>query len=517
MSMKHLPSDPSQYKPLMDGLKALDEADRMAKLRTLCRTDLYFLLRFALGRKDIEKQWLFDRCREVQQSPDGHIDLWAREHYKSTIITFALTIQDILRSHGDDPIGDKELTIGIFSHTRPNAKGFLRQIKREFESNKFLKDLFPDILFDNPQKEAMKWSEDDGIIVRRKTNPKEATIEAWGVVDGQPIGKHFDRLIYDDIVTAESVTTPDMIAKTTDMLVLSYALGAEGGSKRFIGTRYHFADTYREVIKRGTAHPRVYPATIDGDVGGTPVLLTPERLTEKRRDMGPYIYSCQMLQNPVGDETQGFKREWIRHYKTVNLDNLNKYLIFDPASAKKKTSDYTAGFAVGLGPDKNIYVLDMVRDRLNLKERTQLLFDWHRKYNPVRGHGVRYEKYGKDSDIEHIESEMEERSYRFAITEVGGKTAKNDRIKRLMPYFEQGRIFLPETMWKTNYQKVPQDLVQSFIEEEYVAFPVPIHDDMLDCLARLLEPDLILEWPETGLASFHGPGYHSRQYAGVYG
>ncbi len=34
--------------------------------------------------------------------------LGACEHYKSTITTFAKTIQDILRSHGDDPLGPRE-------------------------------------------------------------------------------------------------------------------------------------------------------------------------------------------------------------------------------------------------------------------------------------------------------------------------------------------------------------------------------------------------------------------------
>lgn len=474
--------------------------------RYKARTDLYYLLTEILNRNDIKRPWLKERCEEIQKEPDGYLDLWAREHYKSTIITFGKTIQDILRSHGDDPLEEQEVTVGLFSHTRPNAKGFLRQIKREFESNQKLKDLFPDILHQNPSKDALKWSEDDGIIVKRKTNPKEATVEAWGVVDGQPTGKHFSLLVYDDIVTKESVTTPEMIEKTTDALVLSYALGAQGGRRRFIGTRYHFADSYREVIKRGSAIPRIHQITEDGTVDGVPVLLTPEEVAQKRRDMGPYIFSCQMLQNPVGDETQGFKREWIKNYKSINEAKLNKYILMDPASSKKKTSDYTSGWVVGLGSDKNIYILDAVRDRLNLTERTKKLFEWHRKYKPMRDGGVRYEQYGMQADIEHIKEKQSDEGYRFDITEVGGKTPKNDRIKRLMPYFEQGRIFLPESLIRTDYQKIPRDLITDFIEEEYVSFPVPVHDDMLDSLARLFEPNLVLIYPKDERPKVHIPG-----------
>ena len=128
-------------------------------------------------------------------APDGYLDLWSRFHYKSSILTFGLILQEILRN--------PEITICIFSHTRPAAKAFLRQIKTELEVNQRLKELFSDILFTDPAKEA-RWSEDNGLVVKRRGNPKEATLEAWGLVDGQPTGKHFDVLHYDDVVTRES-------------------------------------------------------------------------------------------------------------------------------------------------------------------------------------------------------------------------------------------------------------------------------------------------------------------------
>lgn len=487
---------------LLEERERRDREKARVEDRHRARTDLFFLLTEVLGRKDIDRPWLQARCEEVQANRNGRLDLWAREHYKSTIITFGLTIMEVIGSHGDDPLpeyGGRELCFGIFSHTRPIAKGFLRQIKMEFERNVRLRELFPDIFWEDTR-QAPKWSEDDGIIVKRKSNPKEATVEAWGVVDGQPTGKHFPRLIYDDLVTRESVTTPEMIAKTTSALELSYNLGADGGTKRFIGTRYHFNDTYKTVMDRGTAVARVYPATDDGTVDGEPVLLDPEVLAEKRRDMGPYTFACQMLQNPKADETQGFRDEWLRYYDGDASNGTNRYVLVDPSSGKRGSgkkggNDYTAAWVIGLGKDQNYYVLEMVRDRLNLTQRARLVMDLHRKWQPKE---VRYERYGMMADIEHIRTVQGQENYRFDIKEVGGQISKAERIKRLIPLFEQGRVYLPRTLHRTNYEGKVEDLVNVFIHEEYKAFPVALHDDMLDALARIAEPDMPLAWPKTG-------------------
>ena len=99
------------YRTLIAGLQTSSDEEKKQVIRHLSRTDLYFLLWYTLGRLDAEDEWILARCRDVQARPNGMLDLWAREHYKSTIITFAKTIQDILRSHGTDPLTSREITV----------------------------------------------------------------------------------------------------------------------------------------------------------------------------------------------------------------------------------------------------------------------------------------------------------------------------------------------------------------------------------------------------------------------
>jgi predicted phage terminase large subunit-like protein len=470
--------------------QAEDAENVVPVMAELGRKDLFFLLVYLCGRKDVDRDWLFDRCQEVQNAPDGYLDLWSREHYKSTIITYAKTIQDILN--------DPDITVGIFSHTRPIATAFLRQIKREFEGNELLKQLYPDILYQNPQKESPKWTETDGFIVKRKTNPKEATVEASGLVDGQPTSRHYSLMIYDDVVTRESVYTPEQIKRTTDAWELSQNLGAEGGRVRYIGTRYHFNDTYKVILERGSAIKRQRLATHNGELDGDLAIWDRKTLLDKRRDMGPFTFGCQIMQNPLSDQVQGFKESWLMYWRADNFNGMNVYILVDPASEKKKSSDYTAMIVVGLSRDGNIYIIDIVRDRFNLTERTRKLISLHRKYNS-RHHRVLkvgYEKYGMQADIEHLRTVMDEENYRFEVVELGGSMPKQDRIRRLVPDFENRHIYLPDRCMYVDQEKRPHDLTKEFIDEEYLAFPVGIHDDMLDDLARIKEEALEARYPE---------------------
>lgn len=481
--------------------------DRVAHLRNLCRTDLYFLLRYACGLAFIEHPFFFARCREVEQNPDGHLDLWARGHGKSLIITFGKTIQDILITHGEGAVGE-ELAAAIFSFNRPGAKKHFRLIKEELTTNERLKEWFPDILWADPEKEAPVWSLDDGIVVRRKSNRREQTVEAWGLIDAMPTGSHFNLRVYDDVITERYARSPDMVLKSIESWELSLNLGSlHTNRERYIGTRYAFADAYKAIMDRDAAKPRLYPATVDGTVDGDPVLLPADELVKKRRQMGSYTFAAQMLLNPVADEKQGFRRDWLRYVDEMPTGaGLNIYIIVDPANEKKKKSDYTAIVVLGLGPDENVYVLDIVRDRLNLHERTAELMRLHRKWRTranAKPFRVAYERYGKDSDIQHIQYVQGQENYRFDIEEVGGQMAKNDRIRRLIPIMQEGRFYLPQTLLRADADGKTVDLIESFIHNELEPFPVGEHDDILDAISRLW--DLEIVWPQVHDAEKYRP------------
>lgn len=473
------------YQKALERAREQGEEAFYGTIAELDRRDLFFLLTYTLRRQDANTDFVFERCREVQNHFHKYLDLWAREHYKSTIKTFALPIQRLIL--------DPEGTQGIFSHTRPIAKQFLRAIKIEAETNYVLRRAHQDVFWMDPKNESPKWSENEGLIFKRRGNPKEATFEAWGLVDGQPTSKHFTYLWYDDVVSREAVTSTEMIEKTTRAWGQSLNLGkTKGGYRSYTGTRWHFADTYKVILERQGATLRLYTPTVDGTLEGETVLWTRAQLAEKLREYGPYDAAAQLFQNPLLEGAMGFKREWLRYWAGRRWQRMNRYLLCDPAGEKKKDNDFTVFMVVGVGADRNYYVIKMIRDRMSLTERGSTLFRLHQEYQPI---AVGYEKYGKDSDIEHYEDMMERREYRFTITPLGGTLAKPDRIRRLVPLFESGRLFLPESMPYTNYLNDTRDLVVDFVNEEYLEFPFSEHDDMLDCLARIRDEKLEVTYP----------------------
>ena len=490
--------------------------------------DRYFFSQVILKLGDVLARswhpWLYERCREVEKNPDGYIDLWAREHFKSTYITFAGALQEVAK--------DPELTIGIFSHNAKHSRSnFVVRIKTELETNALLSDFYPHVFFKDPKRESSIWSRNEGLVCKRKSNPAEPTFSGHGLVDGQPIGAHFGLLIYDDVVTDKSVGTPEMIIKTTDMWDLSQFLGkeAEDGSKPrvwYIGTRYNHADTYKTILERKVAIPRIYPATDTGAPDGEPVYLSREQWEVKKQRSSAYMVACQMLQNPLAGSEMEFKPEYIRRYE-LRPQILNVGILVDPASSKKKGSSDTAFAVIGMDGQWNKYLLDGAIHKMNLHEKWIMLKTLRTKWlnKPgIQTVTIGYEKYAHQSDIEHYSQMMIIENNSFPIDTVSwpldsAEGSKRDRIRRLLPDHQNWKFFYPYEGDETSLQKraklmgkghlIAKPIIRKnqdgrlynftnyIINSEMMFFPALVKMDGLDAMSRFydlqIKPPMLYE------------------------
>ena len=288
--------------------------------RKIIKSDLWFVVYFILkpwgdetGRLRTNSPFVVNACREVEGGPkDLTLDVWAREHYKSSIITKAETIQFA--------VCNPESSTGIFSHTRPAAKKFMDSIRAVFQSSGLLRDCFRDVIWDDCERDAPLWSE-EGLILKRTSTRSEPTVSAWGLVEGMPTGAHFERLVFDDVVTDDIKNSVDQMEKVKEKFDAAQHLGKEGGHQRVVGTFYHHNGPLVYIKGKKTldgSRPqyllRLKPGTHDGTATGKPVMVSQERLDFLKGTIG---FDCQILCNPTP-----------KHAQRLNPDFLNK---IDPA------------------------------------------------------------------------------------------------------------------------------------------------------------------------------------------
>lgn len=471
---------------------AVWEQNDTAVIRELILNDRFFLLTQVLDVDVAWHPWVLQRCREVEANPHECLDLWSRGHFKSTIITFAGVIQYVLQN--------PNRCVCILSYKSGAAQAFLQQIMTAFETKEVLLRCFPDILY--PERKTHQgdhWSSSDGIVLKRTTSKKESTIDVSGLISGMKTGGHYDLLVYDDTVTYESVSTPDMIERTTAAWSMSLNLGTVGQTHHwYIGTRYSVTDTYAYMLRTGTITERRH---ICHDEDGNPVLLPLAEYLKKKKEMTSKDWASQMLQVPVGDGELMFERSWFKQWRDGQLpERMNYYMFVDTALKKKKGSDYTVMMVIGYGSDGRKYVVDFVRDKMKLSEKTAKILELAEKWRPST---IFWEENASVEGGEHIQEVLERRGWaglEFYAFRQPTSISKEDRIGKLEPKFRAGEILFMQDRWYKMYDGMERDLVQDFLNDEYLVMTMagaPSHDDMLDCLANTENDELKkkIVWP----------------------
>ena len=533
------PKDPftqDDVNEYLEGIKCLlADATKNGTLdtveRELCKSDLYYLGLFIFSIQKMYSEevngetyfhpWIFNRCREVEANPNFNIDIWAREHFKSTIITFLLSVQNILNN--------PQVTIGIISYNQGMAATFVRQIRQGLE-NPRLKELFPDVIpnglkkgvYDytdesgNRVERKYRWSDEGFDVIRKDNSNKEYTCSGYGLVTGQPTGHHFDILVYDDTVTPDSVRTQQQIDTTLTQWQNSLNCGSgEGAIYRIVGTRYHKFDPYfhmmnpmyktKGIMGGSRFNMRIKPARLSD---GTTVLYSKDYIDNKEATMVGFVFAAQMMCNPQEAGSFRFLDEWVvrEPYEEIyqNRALYNWYIIVDPANTQNSKSDYTAMVVVGTRADRKYVLADAVYDKLNLSQRCEKLFEKVQKWTVgSKLPTVWYEQSGLSTDMFIINELRKEKQFYFPIKAAttrpklvlddrmspSGMKMKEARIMALEPLFRGLRIVIADKCPYVTVEGMAIDIFAKFLEEEYSNWPFSDHDDFLDALSRIADAE----------------------------
>lgn len=461
------------------------EQEGVKLVRYICKEDLFYLCHEVLGYTDLVEPLHDDLCDFIEtceRKRQTSVILISRGHFKSTIATVGRAIQWMIR--------DQNVTIGLGSADLKSAKKFLREIRNKLENCQKLKDLFPEIFYQDPRREARKWTEEEIIIKRdlTKDDPKEGTVKVFGLEDGLPTGDHYKKMLIDDSVNEDNVRTAERLAKVDQQSrYLRPLLMTPDQPINWIGTRYHIYDIYQRLIDN-----QVNSVYLRGAIeNGIPIF--PERFSLKtleltRIELGSYIYSCQYMLQPVDPTDKKFKREWLRYFaqEIEAIYGYTFFLVVDPASRMRKSSDFTAMLVYAIDKDLNFYLVDGVHDKLNPSQRIDAVFDLVTKYSIDV---VAYETIGfQETDKFFIEQRMTKENKYFKIVEITAhKQKKDDRILGLQPIMEAGKFYLPEKpIYYNRLWESPDDgkgkrvnIVEEFLAE-FDFFPNAPHDDLLD-------------------------------------
>lgn len=404
------------------------------------------------------------------------MDLAPRGHGKSTIGDVDFCITKVLRN--------PDIRIMIGSKTQTQASAFLKEIRTHFEQNVNLIRIFGDW----KKSRDNVWNDKEFTVNRRTVIKKEATVSALGA-SGAVVSKHFDIIIGDDLVGFENARTEAQRKVLKEWFYSSlYPTLEPDGEIHILGTRYSPMDLYEDLIKSKNYKVNVQQAITIKD--GQEVSLweskfSLEKLRSIREEAGLIIFTMQYQNNTELAKGKIFKYRYFKHFEEYEVDYaLNRvrvkvldaqgvpfwipvriYMGADLAISEDETSnnDYFVLTVIGVDKNKNVYVLDYLKERLSFNAQLNAILDYGRnKFPMVERIGVETVQYQKS---------LAQEIRRLSLLPVINIQTSKDKVTRAMrrsALFENGKVWFRIGM---------DDL-----EECLLLFPEVDHDDLFDGL-----------------------------------
>lgn len=473
---------PIDREALIEKIKT-DPAYQKVFLQEKSKISLRYFCRNILGYKDMNAE--HDALCDYLQFDDAKVKLMLMPRYtfKSSIITIGHTLWLLAN--------DPNERVLIYSDATDKAEGFLLGIKNHIEG-KVSGSLFRAVFgkWEVDPKRGV-WNQ-SGIVVSPRTKASvEPSVDTAGV-ETSKVGKHYSRMKFDDLVSDKNVTTKELMDKVASVYKNAGSLLQPSGNTDIAGTRWHYGDLYGRLLAEYKGDPKFscfIRKAHEGekyffmDIGKDS--LTPEFLAAKRKDQGSYVYSCLYQNEPTDDETATFKVKDFSFYNKHEIPNgLFITACLDPIPPHEGTRGDDAALTVcGTDHELNLYILDIVRGRLQPSEQIEELFRLHAKWQ-FNVFGVETNAFQKvmrrDIEFRYKEERQRNPNFRFFhIEEFVGSSLPNKelRIRGLQPYHERGALRFPGTSVDTLTG------VWGELAFQLIQFPKSAKDDIADSLA----------------------------------
>ncbi len=267
-----------------------------------------------------------------------------------------------------------------------------------------------------------------------------------------------------------------------------------------IHTRWHPADITGTILdgedfKDGFWHHVSYTAINKKKLTGRlPIrkALWPERFPiewlEREERADPREFASQYQQMPYIEGGNLIRGSWWGSFdqNSEHLPQMNQVIIgVDGAFKKTDLADYSVALVAGLAQDGDIYILDVMRERLDFPELKRALI---RLNNQWRGRNLRAMYIEDKASGQPALQELKHQSG-LAVIPYKVVSDKVSRISAVTPLIEGGRVLLPTNApW-----------LEAFIKETE-QFPNGSHDDQVDALSIVL--DILARTPLHSAADF---------------
>jgi predicted phage terminase large subunit-like protein len=381
------------------------------------------------------------------------LQLWPRGHSKSECTTFNYVSWLV----GNYP----DIHVNIVTKTSTLAEEILLALMTRFEYDEKYKRIFGELKPKNP----LKWTTQE-LIVDRSEISKNPTIKATGLA-GPITGGRSDLIIKDDLIDEENVRTPLQFEKVLAWhdKVLMPTLYPWGGDIT-IGTRWHYADLYAELMKPHRKYRVSYKqALIETESYCTslwPTYWPIWKLTQKKREIGSIVFDCQYQNDPTSMEGSLLKAKWLQPWTTRPPPHCRYYFGVDPSLGE---SDYFGVAVLAHDPQTGqAYLEEVWCEHLPfpqiIKEKLPQLI---RQYSP-------YKIYMETNFWQKLLTKLPDLQG-YPIVPINTVKNKEERFIPMSSHFESKRVLVnPLLLNKTEFWT------------QWVQFPRGQHDDAVDCV-----------------------------------